>query len=77
MMQLVDRMECGVHQDDTFPVMQTIMCSKQLRLQYSHSWIYSIQLLLVEDVTSSMYTYLCRRLASSYIAKLNDALSLY
>ena len=69
-MQLVDGMECGVHPDDTCPVMRTIVCSIQLRLQYSHSWIYSIQSLHVEDVTSSMY--IC--VVASYIAKLDDAL---
>ena len=57
-MQLVDGVECGVHPDDAFPVMRTIVCSIQLRLQYSHRWICSIQShhkLYVEDVTLSMY----------------------
>ena len=72
-MQLVDRIECvagQVHPDDTCPVMQTIACSIQLRLQYSHRWICSIQSLHVEDITSSMY--IC--VVASYIAKLNDVL---
>ena len=70
MMLLVDGMGCGIHSDDTCPVMRTIMCSIQLRLQYSHSWICSIQSLHVEDVTSSMY--IC--VVASYIATLNDVL---
>ena len=69
-MQLVDGMECGVHPDDICPVMQIIVCSIQLRLQYSHSWICSIQSLHAEDVTSFMY--IC--VVASYIAKLNDVL---
>ena len=69
-MLLVDGMECGIHLDDTCPVMRTIVFYTVAPSVFSQLDMFHTQPLHVEDVTSSMY--IC--VVASYSAKLNDAL---